>query len=430
MPDTLSRNAPQDIPAEKHLLGCILLDPAQMPKVADRLTPDDFYSPKHAEIWKAMVAQFEKQEPIDLGTLGKYMRNAETSSIYLTDLMIEVRYSGHVETYASAIKDQARRRAIIAAAGRMVAAAYEEHNPLEAENRAKEILLTAIGTAEEDSALISPQRQGQILQDYFAAKKEGTPVGVSTGLPTVDLMCGGGLRRGNLVVVAARTSIGKSTLAECIAENAAKAGHTILFVSLEMSPEEIIYRYTVRSGMMSRSAIEFGIDTDGDQQALTRLIAERVQLPFHVLNAPGATTMSIRSAISRLVMQNGALDLVVVDYLQLLKDSGRSEERLRIGEITATMKMLAREFNVPVLLLSQLNRNIEMRGGEPRLSDMLESGRIEADADVVIMLWETDKPDTTGNVTRMKIAKNRQGSTGPIPIAFHKPSFKFVERKQ
>jgi replicative DNA helicase len=151
---------------------------------------------------------------------------------------------------------------------------------------------------------------------------------------------------------------------------------------------------------------------------------------LHILNAPSATTTAVRSAISRMQMQSGPLSLVVIDYLQLLKDRTREEERLNIGAITSTLKMMAREFHVPVLLLSQLNRQIEYRGGEPHLSDLRESGRIEEDSDVVVLLWRMDKEDSLGNLVKGKIEKNRQGPTGELPISFNASSFRFSEKYQ
>jgi replicative DNA helicase len=309
----------------------------------------------------------------------------------------------------------------------MTAAAYEEVDADEAEARAREILMDAIGNSDHD-LILSPTKQANILRDYIHSKKIGNPEGILTGYPQLDNMCGGGLRRGDLIVVAARTSVGKSSYAENVAENVAYSGKTVLFASIEMSPEQMMYRYAVRSGQLSGSAVEFGIDNDSDEEALEKLGATRAELPFFLMNSPSATTTAVRSAISRIRMSEGKLDLVVIDYLQLLKDRTRQEERLNIGEMTSSLKAMAREFEVPIMLLSQLNRNIEYRGGEPHLADLRESGRIEEDSDIVILLWKTDKPDTLGNVTHMKIAKNRQGPTGPIDIVFHQPTFKFTER--
>lgn len=421
-----------DLQAEQSVLGSILIDPFAIPKVSGFLEPADFYNHKHARIYRACLSLHDKQAPIDLITVGDTLQRQDFldevgGPAYLANLMNAVPTSVHIEHYARVVKNQARRRALVQVAGKIAAAVYEEPEAQDAEERAKSILLESVGQ-EQDSILITPERQGAILREYILSKKAGGHATISTGLRALDEQLGGGLRRGNLVVVAARTSVGKSTLAENIAEKVASTDHRVLFVSLEMSPEEIVHRYAVRSTVLNDSVPQFGISSDKDKEALEVLVQNRSKLPFYLLNAPAASTIAIRSAVSRINIQYGGLDLVVVDYLQLLKDAGHAEERLRIGQITANMKSMAREFNVPVVLLSQLNRNIEMRGGEPRLSDMLESGRIEADADVVVMLWNTDKPDVLGYDTHTKIAKNRQGATGKVDIIFDKPRFLFKDK--
>lgn len=422
-----SRQVPKNITAEKHLLGAILLDDSLMNLVGTKLVDKDFFSARHGQIWAAMQDLYAKGKPIDFATLAEYMKNEEESVVYIVGLVAETGSTYNVEEWAKSIKGASRRRAIMKAGAKMVAASYEEVDPNDAESRAKEILMDAIGDEDHDQ-ILSPEEQAKVLKTFIEAKKTSVPPGILTGYPTLDNMCGGGLRRGDLIVVAARTSVGKSTFAENIAENVAFGRRRVLFVSIEMSPEQIMYRYAIRAGDLSRGAVEFGIDNDADKEALAELVDRRSQIPFHLMNSPSATTTMVRSAISRIKMQEGNLDLVVIDYLQLLKDRIRQEERLNIGEMTSSLKAMAREFEVPILLLSQLNRNIEHRGGEPVLADLRESGRIEEDSDVVILLWKTEKPDSLGNQTRMKIAKNRQGATGEVKIHFHAPSFKFTEK--
>jgi replicative DNA helicase len=344
-------------------------------------------------------------------------------------MMQECYSTQYFDEWAKDIRNAARRRAIIAAAGKIAAAAYEEKEASEAEDRARAILDTVI-TEDEQEALLSPKRQAEILRVYIESRKDAGSLLVRTGYPTLDLHCGGGLRRGDLIIVAARTSIGKSTYAENIAENVAKNGHRVLFVSVEMTPDQMLYRYAVRTGALSQSTLEFGITSDVEDEAVTALQEARTKLPFYIYDAPTATVAMIRAQMSRMAVQ-GPLGLVVVDYLQLLADAGGTgkdqKEHLRIGQITKALKHLAREYDVPIILISQLNRNLEYRGGEPKLADLRESGRIEEDADLVLMLWEVEQADTVGNVTRLKIAKNRQGPTEPLPIRFNKPTFTFVE---
>lgn len=424
-----ARRSPSNGPAEKHLLGAILIEPEAIARVSSRLTAEDFFVPKHAEIWRAMMKQFELGLPIDLASLAPYMLHEEQSSSYLAGLMQGTGGAQNIEYHADSIKAASRRRAVLAALGQMAAAVYEENDPGIAESMAKEILLEAIERNDGTGSIISPSAQGEILRTLIETKSIDTPSGIMTGYPVFDATLGGGLRRGDLIVLAARTGIGKSTLAENIAEGVAKRNHIVLFCSLEMTPEQLMYRYAVRSGLLSRSALEYGLEDDGDRTALDKLVSLRAQLPFHLMNDPDATTIAVRSAASRLRMQEGGLDLIVVDYLQLLWDRNKEEERLRIGEITRSLKMVAREFHVPVILISQLNRNIEHRGGEPQLSDLRESGRIEEDADLVLMLWALPTADTLGNVTKAKIVKNRQGPKEELPFVFHQPSFTFSEKQ-
>lgn len=423
-----NQKTPHNSAAEKLLLGSVLLDPAKIASVATILKPEDFWSPKHEAIWKAMLELFQQGKPIDISTLSPYMVNEDQSSSYLAGLLMETPHSMAIESHATQIKAEARRRSILKAGRQIVSSVYEERDATLAESKAKEILLDAIGSADTGDNLVTPAAQAAILKKYFTEKNQTDLSVVPTGFPTMDNLMGGGLRRGDLVTLAARTTIGKSTFAENIAEYVSRNGGLVLFVSIEMTPEQMLYRYAVRSGALSKSALEFGVEEGADAAALDNLANARAVLPFHLLDAPSSTTTTVRAAMSRMQMQEGPLSLVVIDYLQLLKDRTREEERLNIGAITSTLKMMAREFHVPMLLLSQLNRQIEMRGGEPQLSDLRESGRIEEDSDVVIMLWRVDKADSLGNQTHGKIEKNRQGATGRLPLAFHAPSFKFVER--
>lgn len=428
-----SRSSPKADKAEKLLLGACLFNDDVFPMVVNRLTSDDFYDQRHEAIWSAMKDLFDKSSPINVTTVSRYSTN-EMASVYLTQLVIDssVSLPRHVESWAEEIKNASRRRALISAAGKIAAVAYEEREATSAQERAREILQLAVEQSEDDK-LLRPEVQAELLQRYVESLKEGTNYVVPTGYPSLDAISGGGLRRGDLIIVAARTSIGKSTYAENIAERVAVSGEKVLFVSVEMSPEQMMYRYAVRSGKVSRAVLEFGIDGDTDQTNLDELKEARRSLPFFILNAPEASVSTIKASVSRLNAEVGQLGLVVVDYLQLMTDSshaGAEKEHLRIGQITKALKHMAREYNVPIILISQLNRNLEYRGGEPKLADLRESGRIEEDADLILMLWEMEKEDMMGNATKLKVAKNRQGEKKQLPIRFIKESFTFSEPHQ
>lgn len=411
--------------AEQSVLGSVLLDDSTMALVADKLKPTDFYSVKHGQIWEAMLELYGKKQPIDLISVGDFSRDTMEGTTYLARLLSDVPTSINVQHYAQLVVNESRLRQLNRIAGQISAISYEEKDADSAVERVRDLVTDLSGTT--DSKLMTPKMQGDLLRKYFTERDSGK--GISTGFPTLDMLTGG-FHTGDLVVIAGRTSTGKSTFAENIAENAAGTGYSVLFVSLEMSPEQLLYRYAVRSGKMSASAVEFGVTGEGDKAALTSLSEAREALPMYLLDMPGASPLSIRSAVNRVMLQHGKVDLVVVDYLQIMGGAYSDKEHLRIGEITKTLKQMAREMNVAVVLLSQLNRQIEMRGGEPKLADLRDSGKIEEDSDIVIFLWKTEKPDTLGNVTKGKVEKNRNGPTGKLEgLAFHQPSFKFSERQ-
>jgi replicative DNA helicase len=425
---SFSKNAPRSDRAERCLIGAVLISEELFPNLIGRVKPEDFYALKHSKIWEAMLEIFNEGKEVSLVSLSQ-KATQDSSSAYLAQCMNEVPSTRYYNEWVEEILNASRKRAVLFAAGKIAAAVYEEDSAVDVEDRARAILDSLIQTDAQES-LLTPEKQAEILREYIEERKESNSQLVRTGFPTLDMNCGGGFRRGDLIIIAARTSVGKSTYAENIAENVAKSGHRVLFVSVEMTPKQMLYRYAVRSGTLSESTLEYGIDSDSEDGKVTELQELRKGMPFFIFDAPTATVPLIRAQVSRLNAQ-GKLGLVVVDYLQLLADSQPNaknpQEHLRIGQITKSLKHLAREFDVPIILISQLNRNLEYRGGEPKLADLRESGRIEEDADLVLMLWELEEPDLLGNATRLKIAKNRQGPQGLLPIYFNKPHFTFGE---
>ena len=425
---SFSKNAPSADRAERSLIGAVLISENIFPELIGRVKPEDFYALKHSKIWEAMHEVFNEGREISLVTLGQ-KATQEGSTAYLAQCMNEVPSTRYYNEWVEEILNASRKRSILYAAGKIAAAVYEEADAVTVEDRARAILDAVIQPNEQES-LLTPEKQAAILREYIESRKDSNTQLVRTGFPTLDLNCGGGFRRGDLIIVAARTSVGKSTYAENLAENVAKNGNRVLFVSVEMTPEQMLYRYAVRSGTLSHSTLEYGITSEGEDGKVNELQELRKGLPFYIFDAPTATVPMIRAQVSRL-NASGQLGLVVVDYLQLLADSQPNaknpQEHLRIGQITKSLKHLAREYDVPIILISQLNRNLEYRGGEPKLADLRESGRIEEDADLVLMLWELEEADAKGNATRLKIAKNRQGPQGQLPIYFNKPHFTFGE---
>lgn len=407
------------------MLGAILTDSNAIDKVATVLHPEDFYIPKHQKIYEAALALYVGKEAIDALTIREKIPDQNSAVLSLID---GVRSGVNLESYARLIKAASEKRSILDVANQLASMAHDKELE-EVKAFAKSVVTKVLTNDDERKSLLSPADQVQVLRDLITQKREGGPIGTSSGFSRLDGMTGG-LIPGSLVVVGARTSVGKSSFAECLAENVAKQNKPTLYVSIEMDPDQMMYRFGKRWGL-SESVIDYGANDEDSQAALERLIVKKLELPLHIWNAPSASTVGIRAHLNQLQADVGEVGLVVVDYLQLMTDTfgGKIPEHLRLGMITKTLKHMAREYKLPVVLITQLNRNSDQRGvlPEPRLSDIRESGRIEEDADLILLLWREKEADFMGNDTHMKIAKNRQGPLGTVPIIFNKPVFTFVE---
>jgi replicative DNA helicase len=418
------RQQPANLDIERQILGAIITDQAAMDKVAPILHPDDFYSPKHQQVYQTALELYTAREAIDATTLGHKLPSISST---INDLTNSARAVENVDSHARIVKNLSNKRAILAVSQELVRMAYD-NELTEVQAYAKSVITQILSDDGERSRLLSPADQVEVMRALIERKRMGETTGITSGFPRLDKLTGG-LRRGDLIVVGARTSVGKSTYAENIAENAARAGHRALFVSIEMDPEQIAYRFLRRAGA-SEALVEYGSDDPASTEELERIVQDRLALPLLIHNEPTADTVKIRSMLNQAIAEYGKIDLLVVDYLQLMTDTfgGKVPEHLRLGMITKTLKGMAREYELPVILISQLNRNSDQRGvlPEPRLSDIRESGRIEEDADLILFLWKVE-PDMLGNDTKLKIAKNRQGPTGEVPIRFTKPRFFFSE---
>jgi replicative DNA helicase len=426
MANSLSRKqVPSNPDAERQVLGAVLTDSKAIDTVATILQPEDFYIPKNQKIYEAALALYVGKEAIDSLTVISRIPEQKAAVLELID---GVRSAVNLESYSRLVKQAAEKRSILDVATQLADMAYDKELE-EVKTFAKSVVTKVLTNDDERKSLLSPADQVQVLRDLIKSKREGGPVGTSTGFSRLDGLTGG-LIPGSLVVVGARTSVGKSSFAENIAENVAKQGKATLYVSIEMDPEQMMYRFGKRWGL-SESIIEYGTNDKDSNRALEALIEKKLALPLHIWNAPSASTVGIRAHLNQLQADVGDVGLVVVDYLQLMTDTfgGKIPEHLRLGMITKTLKHMAREYKLPVVLITQLNRNSDQRGvlPEPRLSDIRESGRIEEDADLILLLWREKEPDHMGNDTHMKIAKNRQGPLGTVPIIFNKPVFTFVE---
>lgn len=430
---TVPASAPQvpyNTTAEQAVLGAILLDRDAIILVAPLLEVEDFYHPQHQQVYAAMLELYGKRQPADYITTAEVLRQREQLEAiggepYLLQMIEVPPHSYHVEYHAKIVRDAAAGRRMIAVGSDIAAMGYS--------NKARDELL-----AEAQRLLDRTSRQSltsdlkfpeQISRRYQAALENDEPLGLATGLHTLDEHLVGGLHIGELILLAARPSLGKSALALQITYNVAKRGNFVLFVSLEMKERALWQRLiAIESGMdltlirqhRRQSQEEFGrhVEADGALSAL----------PFAIADDFGTSLLDIRSKTLALQAERGKLSLLVIDYLGLINhkaskrgDSNRVQD---VSEISRGLKQLAGELNCPVLALAQLNREVEHRtDGIPKLADLRDSGSLEQDADVVMFLdcEELRKPDTQlKGVTDIYIAKHRQGALGKLPMLYNR----------
>jgi len=438
MPDAI-KVPPQNIEAEQSVLGAILLDKDALMKVADFLRADDFYREDHQEIYKAILDLYEKRKPIDVLTLTdllekeKKLRTVGGVS-YLTTLVNSVPTAANVTTYAQIVQQKATLRRLISAASKIAELGYDEMTEME----------TILDKAE--SALFSVSQKyvkqyftpiKDVLADSFDRidklhKEKGVLRGVPTGYKDLDNLLAG-LQNSDLIILAARPSIGKSSLALNFVDHiAGEKKIPVGIFSLEMAKEQVIDRFLCMRGSVDSWKLRTGNLDDDDFGKLNYAMGALSEAPIYIDDSPILNVMEIRTKARRLQADFG-LGMIVIDYMQLLSgtESHYSDSRVQeVSEISRNLKSLARELNVPVLALSQLSRAVEHRDNKrPILADLRESGSIEQDADVVMFIYREDyydKDTDNPNVAEILIRKHRNGPTGDISL-FWKPEYmKFV----
>jgi replicative DNA helicase len=435
---SIDKLAPQAIDAEQSVLGSILIDRDAILKVADFLRPVDFYRQQHADIYESMLALHGQREPIDLITLGDELTRRERlddvgGPAYLANLMNVVPTAVHVEHYGRIVERKAVLRNLISAAGKIAAVGYEEANDAEiAIDRAEGILFEisqrrTVGGFESLATLLG---EAYDRLEYLHEHR-GQILGIPSGLSQLDTLLGG-FQPSDLVILAARPSVGKTSLALNIAQHAAvREGKKVGVFSLEMSREQLALRLLSAESGINPRPLQSGFVDETDWSKIAQVMNAMHSAPMWIDDSPGLTVMELRTKARRLEAEQRGLDLVIVDYLQLMQGSTPQREANRVqevSEISRGLKQLARELKVPVLALSQLSRGVEQRGtAEPRLSDLRESGSIEQDADVVIFLYRDGEQNAESDVelVKAKVAKHRNGPIGEVPLQFRKSNTRF-----
>lgn len=428
---------PHDVEAEKSVLGALLIDSSAMNIVAEFLRTEHFYLPEHQAIFSAMITLFEKQQPIDVVTLQDQMKHEGSlkkigGQGYLSDLINTVPSSAYVEHYANIVKSQYAKRKLIELSSRMVEKAFAEKGDVKKLLDEAEVEIFALAQQHLHQDFIELK---EILAESFErldefVKKGSQLRGVSTGFTDLDNKLAG-MQDSNLLVLAARPGIGKTTLALNMALSiATKEKLPVGFFSLEMSKEELVDRLLVGQADIDAWRLKTGKLSDEDYKKLTEAMGELSEAPIYIDDTPGASILEMRTKARKLKVEKN-IKMIIVDYLQLANAGRQYDNRVQeVSIISQGLKNLARELHIPVLAISQLSRAVEQRGSrKPQLSDLRESGSIEQDADVVMFLYYEDDSedllDQSKRLIKLYIAKHRNGPTGELDLMFRGDRVKF-----
>ncbi len=433
---------PNDMAAEQAVLGSILLDKVAMIEASDRITHQYFYRPEHQIIYEAIETLFNKNIPIDLVTIAEELTTTKMFDKiggydYLTSLTDAVPTTTNIVQYVDIVVEKYNLRQIIDTGNNMISLGYDDSKKSDdILNLAEQNIFDL--TIKKDS--VGVEEINKILSDTIIeleelSKNKTGITGVASGFVDLDNRTGG-FQKSNLIVLAARPGMGKSALAINIATHVAtKEDKTVLVFNLEMSKAELAKRIIASEAMINNDKLNKGMMGTADWQKIALTSGSLSEAKLFIDDTPGINMMEIRSRARKLKMERDDLSLIVIDYLQLIQPLGRRNgtREQEISEISRSLKVLAKELNVPVIAISQLSRNVEKAkessNKRPQLSDLRESGAIEQDADMVLFIFREsyyDKDSDLGNQAQIIIAKHRGGSTGEIDILWLPEFTKFV----
>lgn len=434
----MERMPPASVEAEQAVLGAMLLKPDAVTTAAEELTADDFYRETHRLIFEAMMDLKERTEPVDLVTLTEQLKKADKLTKIggipaLSLIANSVPTAANVQYHARIVREKAQLRSLIHAATEIAGAAYEDAEDVEdiMDSAEKRILEVASGKRSKDFVPLQDILLNTLEQIEARYSNKGSITGLPTGFTELDHLTAG-LQKSDLILVAARPSMGKTAFTLNIAAHVVlRAKEPVAFFSLEMSKEQLVQRLICSEGRIDSQRLRVGELEDKEWGDLIDTANRLSAAPLYIDDTPGITVMELRSKARRLKAEQG-LSLIIIDYLQLMQGrtskSGDNRQQ-EISEISRSLKALARELNVPVVALSQLSRSVESRQiKRPMLSDLRESGSLEQDADIVMFLYREDyyDPETENkNITEVIIAKHRNGPVDTVELTFLKQFTKF-----
>jgi len=418
---------PHSAEAERAVLGAALKSQAAFAAVTERLTAQDFYLPAHALIFSAMLELHAAGTPVDIVTTVTQLETkgqlAQAGGLqYVTDLPLSVPTVANLPYYLNLVEEQSIRRRLISAASDIAADSFSGETDLSTllSNAEKRVFDISMKDMSRGLRRISEDILDVYLNLGAVSSKSGI-TGLATGFHDLDAKLSG-LQKSDLIIVAGRPSMGKTSFAINMAQYAMLHGAVVAIFSLEMSREQLMTRMMCADAKVDLQALRTGALSQKDWDSLSEAMTRLQNTSCYIDDTGGITVSEMRTKLRRLKLELGRLDLVVIDYLQLMNYTGKSDNRVQIvAEITRSLKMLARELDVPIVLLSQLSRAPEQRQDHrPMMSDLRESGSIEQDADVIILLYRPAVYDpTAGNEAVAIIAKHRNGPTGDINLIWN-----------
>ena len=433
------RIPPQNIEAEQAVLGAIFLEPSALTMAAELVLPDDFYRAAHQKIFNCILNLSDRGEPIDLVTVTAELANLklleEVGGVsYLSDLANSVPTAANIEYYAKIVEEKSILRRLIRTATSIAQDGYSREDEVAG----------LLNEAEKQILEVSQRKNSGVFQNIKDVlvktydnietlhNRKGEITGIETGFTELDRMTAG-FQRNDLIIIAARPSVGKTAFALNIAQNVAtKARENVAIFSLEMGAEQLVMRMLCAEGNINAQNLRTGQLTAEDWSKLTMAMGSLSNAGIYIDDTPGVRVSEIRSKCRRLKQESG-LGMILIDYLQLIQGSGRNggeNRQQEVSEISRSLKALARELQVPVIALSQLSRGVEQRQDKrPMMSDIRESGSIEQDADIVGFLYRDDyydKESENKNIIEIILAKQRNGPVGTVSLAFVKEYNKFV----
>lgn len=419
---------PQAIEAERSLIGGILIDNSMLPDVIERLRPDEFYKESHRLIYAAICDLFEKSSPADIVTACELLSEKKQleacgGASYLASLTLDMPSAANANFYANIIREKAARRKLIQVANETLSLAYANGSPITEllESAESQIFGIAEKTISNGFNPIRTSIASNVQQIDMAFKSQGRLTGLQSHYSELDRLTAG-FQRSDLIILAARPAMGKTALAVCIARHiAAEDNIPVGFFSLEMSAEQLSMRLLCLEGRVDSQKIRMGYLSQSEAAKLLEVAGRCQNYPILIDDSPGLSVLELRARARRMKREWPAMGLLIIDYLQLMKGQAERREQ-EISEISRSLKGLAKELDIPILALSQLNRKLEDRQDKrPILSDLRESGAIEQDADVIVFIYRDQvyhRESKDAGVAEIIIGKQRKGPTGVVKLAY------------